>query len=417
MSYVAIRVEGLGKRYRIGAAAERHRDLRDAITAAVKAPFRNLSRLRSLSRFGESEEENIVWALKDVSFDVNEGDVVGIIGRNGAGKSTLLKVLSRITDPTTGRVQMHGRVSALLEVGTGFHPELTGRENVYLNGSILGMDKKYINRKFDEIVEFSGVEKFIDTPVKRYSSGMYLRLAFSVAAHLEPEILVVDEVLAVGDADFQKKCLGKMGEVASAGRTVFFVSHNMSAIQSLCTKAIRLESGMVAGQGNVADQIGNYLRGAQSRKSIGMASEIYCGSDVQIARFELLPNPVESKRSFDFILELRAKRSVNISALVILIYSGLGERVGIIDLRREDARYRASEGTPFLIQGTVPSIPLVEGSYSVGLYLDSGLFQGNVLGLVDLMVSGPVPPPGFAPFPPSVRGIVELDCSIATNKA
>jgi lipopolysaccharide transport system ATP-binding protein len=269
MSDIAIRVEGLGKRYRIGAAAERHRDLRDAVTAAVKAPFRNLARLRSLSRFGEDgEEENTVWALKDVSFEVKQGEVLGIIGRNGAGKSTLLKVLSRITEPTTGRVQLHGRVGALLEVGTGFHPELTGRENVYLNGSILGMDKKYIDRKFDEIVEFSGVEKFIDTPVKRYSSGMYLRLAFSVAAHLEPEILVVDEVLAVGDAAFQKKCLGKMGDVATEGRTVLFVSHNMAAIQRLCTRGLVLQSGTVKFWGDIQGAINCYVQDVQTARTI-----------------------------------------------------------------------------------------------------------------------------------------------------
>jgi lipopolysaccharide transport system ATP-binding protein len=360
-------------------------------------------------------EEITVWALKDVSFEVKQGEVLGIIGRNGAGKSTLLKVLSRITEPTTGRVQMHGRVGALLEVGTGFHPELTGRENVYLNGSILGMEKKYIDRKFDEIVEFSGVENFIDTPVKRYSSGMYLRLAFSVAAHLEPEILVVDEVLAVGDADFQKKCLGKMGEVARDGRTVFFVSHNMSAIQSLCTNAIQLERGAVVGQGNVADQIGTYLRGAQLRKSIETTSAIYCGPDIQVTKFELSPNPVESKRGLRFTLQLDAERAVDIRALVILIYSSLGERVAIIDLRREGARYRVSEISPFVIEGMVPSVPLVEGNYSVGLYIDYGLFQGNVLALLDLMVSAPVPMPGFAPFPQSVRGIVELDCSIVRS--
>jgi lipopolysaccharide transport system ATP-binding protein len=272
MSNVAIRVAGLSKRYRIGAAAQRHRDLRDAITAAVRAPFRNISRLRNLPRFDENgEEENTVWALKDVSFDVNHGEVLAIIGRNGAGKSTLLKILSRITEPTSGRVQMHGRVGALLEVGTGFHQELTGRENVYLNGSILGMDKKYIDRRFDEIVEFSGVERFIDTPVKRYSSGMYLRLAFSVAAHLEPEILVVDEVLAVGDAEFQKKCLGKMGEVAGEGRTVLFVSHNMQAVKSLCHRGLLLGHGLVEAYGDTSTVVNRYLAGVsggeQWRKS------------------------------------------------------------------------------------------------------------------------------------------------------
>jgi lipopolysaccharide transport system ATP-binding protein len=233
MNDVAIRVENLSKQYRIGASPERYRTLRDTLTRAVRDP---LAAIR-----GNSNET--IWALKDVSFEVQRGQVLGIIGRNGAGKSTLLKVLSRVTEPTEGYAEIHGRVGSLLEVGTGFHPELTGRENIYLNGAILGMKRAEIDRKFDEIVAFSEVEKFIDTPVKRYSSGMYLRLAFAVAAHLEPEILVVDEVLAVGDAEFQRKCLGKMSDVAQEGRTVMFVSHNMSAILRLTEETILLEKG------------------------------------------------------------------------------------------------------------------------------------------------------------------------------
>ena len=225
MSDIAIRVDNLGKQYRIGGQQKGYKRFSETAMDALTAPVR---RLRSLGKPPPPEET--FWALKDVSFDVRRGDAVGIIGHNGAGKSTLLKILSRITEPSTGRVGLHGRVASLLEVGTGFHPELTGRENVYLNGVILGMRRGEIERKFDEIVDFSGVEKFLDTPVKRYSSGMQVRLAFAVAAHLEPEILLVDEVLAVGDAEFQKKCLGKMGEVASGGRTVLFVSHNMAAI-------------------------------------------------------------------------------------------------------------------------------------------------------------------------------------------
>src|SRR6266516_5601056 len=212
-----IRVETLGKQYIIGAREAGYDTLRDSIVEAVRAPFERLRR-----RNGQRNQETI-WALKNVSFEVAPGEVVGVIGRNGAGKSTLLKLLSRITEPTTGRAELYGRVASLLEVGTGFHPELTGRENIYLNGAILGMRKAEINRKFDEIVDFAGLEKFLETPVKRYSSGMYMRLAFAVASHLEPEILMVDEVLAVGDAQFQKKCLGKMGDVARAGRTVLFV--------------------------------------------------------------------------------------------------------------------------------------------------------------------------------------------------
>lgn len=228
--------------------------LRDVIVDTVTAPIRNL---RSGAALGHVKD---FWALRDVSAEINEGEVVGIIGRNGAGKSTLLKILSRITDPTGGRAVLHGRVGSLLEVGTGFHPELTGRENVFLNGSILGMSRQEVKSKFDEIVEFSGVEKFIDTPIKRYSSGMKVRLGFAVAAHLELEILLVDEVLAVGDAEFQRKCLGKMGDVANSGRTILFVSHNMAAMRNLCSRAIMLEHGSVVKEGNTDEVVSHYLQ-------------------------------------------------------------------------------------------------------------------------------------------------------------
>jgi lipopolysaccharide transport system ATP-binding protein len=231
-SKIAIRCEGVGKKYRLG-QRERYKALRDTLTDMASAPFRMARSLFSRSKKRKDEGDALLWALKDVSFEVEPGEVVGIIGRNGAGKSTLLKILSRITKPTEGMVEIHGRVGSLLEVGTGFHPELTGRENIYLNGSILGMRKAEIDRKFDEIVAFAEVEEFIDTPVKRYSSGMYVRLAFAVAAHLEPEILVIDEVLAVGDAAFQKKCLGKMGDVAKEGRTVLFVSRYLASISEM----------------------------------------------------------------------------------------------------------------------------------------------------------------------------------------
>jgi lipopolysaccharide transport system ATP-binding protein len=253
MSDIAIRVEGLGKLYRLG-AREQYGTLRDTLVDALTAPLRWFRRARSAGASGQT-----FWALKDISFNVKQGEVVGIIGRNGAGKSTLLKVLSRITEPTTGQADIHGRIASLLEVGTGFHPELTGQENIYLNGAILGMKKAEIRRKFDEIVTFSEVEKFIDTPVKHYSSGMYVRLAFAVAAHLEPEILIVDEVLAVGDAAFQKKCLRRMGQVAGEGRTVLFVSHNMTAIQSLCTRAILLQGGRVICDGPIHETVMQYL--------------------------------------------------------------------------------------------------------------------------------------------------------------
>jgi lipopolysaccharide transport system ATP-binding protein len=256
MSDTVIRVENLGKKYIIGhQKQERYTSLRDVITDKVKSFGQVFS--RQDKREDPTHEE--FWALKDVSFEIKQGDRVGIIGRNGAGKSTLLKILSRITEPTEGRISINGRVASLLEVGTGFHPELTGRENVYLNGAILGMGRVEIKKKFDEIVAFAEVEKFLDTPVKRYSSGMYVRLAFAVAAHLEPEILIVDEVLAVGDAQFQQKCLGKMEDVGKEGRTVLFVSHNMSTINTLCQKAIWLVNGQIKLVGDVQQITSEYL--------------------------------------------------------------------------------------------------------------------------------------------------------------
>jgi lipopolysaccharide transport system ATP-binding protein len=248
-----VRVENLGKEYRIGKRQQPYDTLRETITGAVSA---GLGRLRRAHTNGR---EDTIWALKDVTFDVQRGEVIGVIGRNGAGKSTLLKMLSRITQPTTGRAELFGRVASLLEVGTGFHPELTGRENIFLNGAILGMKKKEIELKFDQIVAFAELEQFLDTPVKRYSSGMYMRLAFAVASHLEPEILLVDEVLAVGDAAFQKKCLGKMGAVAKEGRTVVFVSHNMIAVRSLCARALWLDKGQILDAGETGSVVLNYL--------------------------------------------------------------------------------------------------------------------------------------------------------------
>ena len=264
MTDTVIRAEALGKRYTLGRASSgRYRTLRDSLAEAIQAPWR---RLRAGNGTPAPAPEEEFWALRDVSFEIRRGEVVGIIGRNGAGKSTLLKVLSRITEPTSGRIALKGRVASLLEVGTGFHPELTGRENIFLNGAILGMHRSEIKAKFDEIVDFAEVEKFLDTPVKRYSSGMYVRLAFAVAAHLEPEILIVDEVLAVGDAEFQKKCLGKMDEVAKReGRTVLFVSHNMGAIRSLCTTGILLRHGKVVLRSNASDAVNEYLAANDSQ--------------------------------------------------------------------------------------------------------------------------------------------------------
>ncbi len=273
MGDLAIRAAGLSKRYRIGAAQGRfqYKTLRDTLVESFAAPFRRAGRLLTGRASSAADLHETIWALKDVSLEIKKGESVGIIGRNGAGKSTLLKVLSRITEPTEGVVEIHGRMGSLLEVGTGFHPELTGRENISLNGAILGMKRAEIARKFDAIVDFAEIEKFIDTPVKYYSSGMYVRLAFAVAAHLEPKILLVDEVLAVGDAAFQKKCLGKMGDVAGEGRTVLFVSHNMAAIQALCQRALLLERGRLVKDSGTDEVIATYLQGVRQRAEQSVA--------------------------------------------------------------------------------------------------------------------------------------------------
>ncbi len=290
----AIYVENLSKRYRIGYEAQAHDTFAEVLRDWITTPIRNYRRLRSLTQFDSQQEEvqdvdDIIWALKDVSFTVDPGEVIGVIGKNGAGKSTLLKILSRITYPTHGSVHLNGRVSSLLEVGTGFHPELTGRENVYLNGTILGMTRSEIDRKFDEIVDFSGISKFIDTPVKFYSSGMGVRLAFSVAAHLEPEILLIDEVLSVGDAAFQKKSLGKMEEVSKQGRTVLFVSHNMGAVRALCSRGLLLESGKLTLDDDVDAVINTYL----SSKEVSTAGRLGWSAADAPQDKELILNGIE----------------------------------------------------------------------------------------------------------------------------
>jgi lipopolysaccharide transport system ATP-binding protein len=283
-----VEIENLGKLYTIGAKEHRHDTLVDLLSYAIKSPLRRYKRLR-----GEysGNDETSFWALRNVSFAIETGDVVGIVGRNGAGKSTLLKILSRITDPTEGFVGIKGRVASLLEVGTGFHPDLTGRENIFLNGAILGMTQAEIRRKFDEIVAFSEIEKFLDTPVKHYSSGMYIRLAFSVAAHLEPEILIVDEVLAVGDIMFQKKCLGKMGDVSKSGRTILFVSHNMGAVRNLCNKGVLLENGTCKMLGTSNEVVDYYMRSVSQNFSspIRNRKRTYPGlpANVQITNVEI----------------------------------------------------------------------------------------------------------------------------------
>jgi lipopolysaccharide transport system ATP-binding protein len=328
MSDIALRVESLGKRYRIG-KFERYQTLRDTLTDTVAAPFRWLRNGNSANGNGALEH---IWALRDVSFEIPRGEVVGIIGRNGAGKSTLLKVLSRITEPTEGQAEIRGRVGSLLEVGTGFHAELTGRENVFLNGAILGMRKAEIAKKFDEIVAFAEIEKFLDTPVKHYSSGMYMRLAFAVAAHLDPEILIVDEVLAVGDAQFQKKCLGKIKDVAGAGRTVVFVSHNMSAVLSLCDRVILLEAGRNQTPGDPETMVSKYLQSAAQRceaywpdplSSPGDETIRLCAARILNARGEVT-DIVDMRAGFDLEIAYELRQPVPGLQIGLVIVSGEG---------------------------------------------------------------------------------------------
>ena len=287
-----IRVENLGKQYRIGRREVRYATLRESLVQAAVSPINRLRRALNPNGNGSTDSERHIWALKDVGFEVKPGEVVGIIGRNGAGKSTLLKILSRVTEPTEGKVDLYGRVGSLLEVGTGFHPELTGRENIYLNGAILGMSRREISRNLDAIIAFAEIEKFADTPVKRYSSGMYLRLAFAVAAHLEPEILLVDEVLAVGDATFQKKCLGKMQDVSQQGRTVLFVSHNMAAVENLCKRTIWIADGQVKQDGDTREVIRAYLNSfdATDKQTTDLAAvrEREGTGDVRFLKMEFL---------------------------------------------------------------------------------------------------------------------------------
>jgi lipopolysaccharide transport system ATP-binding protein len=401
MSDIAIRVEHLGKEYQIGAPKERYRTLRDSVAAFAKSPFRRLQTPTSR-----------IWALKDVSFEIKQGEAVGIIGRNGAGKSTLLKVLSRVTEPTEGRVALRGRVASLLEVGTGFHPELTGRENIFLNGAILGMTKAEIKSKFDEIVDFAEIERFSDTPVKHYSSGMYMRLAFAIAAHLEPEILLVDEVLAVGDLQFQEKCLGKMNSVARGGRTVLFVSHNMAAIQQLCPKSILLTNGSVARAEHTGGVIEEYARAVINSTHPDLSDRKDRGGNGAV-RFREIVFLDENGSNTHFLLNGRP-------FTVVMLY----ENISAEDLTsvRVDAAFFGHNGTKIVqfgnefTSGLFPSVacdnrrftmqvddlPVVSGKYYINVacfvngYLSDWVQQALFFEIVDgnYFRSGKVPEKG-----------------------
>lgn len=359
MSDKVIEVKNLSKRYTIG---DLHTDLlSEKIGQSFKYLFNKVRRKKDLSplTYNLSQEKNF-WALKDVSFEIKQGEVVGIIGRNGAGKTTLLKILSCITEPTEGTAEIYGRVGSLLEVGTGFHPELSGRENIYLNGLILGMSRAEIKKKFDEIVAFAEVEKFLDTPVKRYSSGMYVRLAFAVAAHLEPEILLVDEVLAVGDAAFQKKCLGKMGEVAKEGRTVLFVSHNMGAIATLCNSAIYLEEGRTSGIIEINEAITNYMGKAELNRKIfdvGPLKQV-CAHQVDDV--------------IEIIAEYRMEYKIKLPCLGFVVSDSRGNPIFGTNPKLDAAAGNENPQSSGTVKVRINSPKLLNGSYSVTLWFGDG---------------------------------------------
>jgi lipopolysaccharide transport system ATP-binding protein len=366
-----ITVEGLSKLYRIGARRPQGGSLRDSLMSVLKHP---LSLLTGNGHFRREE----FWALKDVSFEVEQGEVVGIIGRNGAGKSTLLKILSRITQPTTGRIELHGRVGSLLEVGTGFHPELTGRENIYLNGSILGMRRKDIQRKFDEIVAFAEVDRFIDTPVKHYSSGMYVRLAFAVAAHLEPEILIVDEVLAVGDTVFQRKCLGKMGDVAKEGRTVLFVSHSMAAVQNLCQRAIYLSDGTVTIDGATESVIGKYIE-TSSASARGLLADRTDRKGTGAVRFTAVAlrnakgEDVKTLRTGQaatlvFYFQNTTNRELKNFHLAVGLDDKTGQRITVLSNEVTDQIFPRLSPDTKSVEVHIERLPLMHGKYGFTLY-------------------------------------------------
>jgi ABC-type polysaccharide/polyol phosphate transport system ATPase subunit len=374
MTTAAIRVTNLGKRYELGRAIDPARTIREAIMEGASGALRALR--------GRRRMDGTFWALRGVSFEVARGEAIGIIGGNGAGKSTLLKLLSRITAPTTGRIGIRGRVGSLLEVGTGFHPDLTGRENVFLNGAILGMRRSEIARKFDEIVAFAEVDRFIDTPVKRYSSGMYLRLAFAVAAHLEPEVLLVDEVLAVGDAAFQKKCLGKMGDVANEGRTVLFVSHNMDAVQRLCGRAILIQRGTIVADGGSRDIIQSYVSSALRRTERGeridlRAAQRSGSGDARITEISYR-NPDDGADGqpmpgapLEFELVINATRALTCSSLAVSLYDSNGTKLVNADTVASGQSIQLDAGDN-VVRLRIEAVHLNPGRYVAGVWMADG---------------------------------------------
>jgi lipopolysaccharide transport system ATP-binding protein len=400
MSDAIISVENLGKKYAIRHQAQRggYKTLRETLVQKTASLFSRQDR-----QAAQASTREDFWALKDVSFDLERGKVLGIIGRNGAGKSTLLKILSRITEPSEGRVTLRGRVASLLEVGTGFHPELTGRENIFLNGSILGMSRFEIRRMFDEIVAFAGVEKFLDTPVKRYSSGMYVRLAFAVAAHLEPEILVVDEVLAVGDTEFQKKCLGKMQEVSRGeGRTVLFVSHNMGMIQSLCSAAVVLEKGTVRYVGSVEKAVSRYLDACKSTTAAQFQADAARPTItfVEIDRDELTRS--------NLVIDIGFKSPFPLKPVIpgIVVSSLLGTPVYHSNPRFHPGRYGPPHSAEGVLRMVANDVPIHGGTYQLSVWLSDWTADYDIKRDVLSFEFGTGHPPANMP-PAEVCGFID----------
>jgi ABC-type polysaccharide/polyol phosphate transport system ATPase subunit len=413
MGDLALRVENLSKLYRLGRAQKRHDTLRDALVHQLQSPARWLRRKGAPNR---GTDDDTLWALKDVSFEVARGEVIGVIGRNGAGKSTLLKILSRITEPTDGCAHIHGRIGSLLEVGTGFHPELTGRENIYLNGAILGMKRTEITRKFDAIVAFAEVAKFLDTPVKHYSSGMYVRLAFAVAAHLEPEILLVDEVLAVGDAQFQKKCLGKMGDVAQEGRTVLFVSHNMNAVRRLCARSLMIEGGRLAADGPTRTVVPLYLaRGAQAvlpSEWIDLAHARRSGTqEVSFMRMsytsgnEAAGFQPYANGPLEITLDIASQTAKTVGSLAVTLYDHGGAKLVNADTVSLGHSLQLAPGHN-VVRLRIDSLHLNAGAYVLGLWLAdaAGSVYDHIESAAKIDVVG-LEPEGFG-VRPSADGLV-----------
>jgi len=411
MNNIAIKTEDLSKAYQLGeiGTGTISRDLERwwAKLRGKEDPFLRIGETNDRTAKGNS---NIVWSLKDISFDINQGDAVGIIGRNGAGKSTLLKILSRVTSPTTGSIKVKGRIASLLEVGTGFHPELTGRENIFLNGAILGMRKVEIKKHFDAIVDFAGIERYIDTPVKKYSSGMYVRLAFAVAAHLESEILIVDEVLAVGDAEFQKKCLGKMGEISKGeGRTVLFVSHQMESIKSLCNKGLLLHHGQMVFQGEVNEVITKYSSKNNNEISKTVISDLQLSPDICLCLLQIDKAEITSHEDLTFRIIIESLMENSFQSIALFIYDEYDQKAGFLDLRSEEMFKISAAEKKFEIKGILKHLSLKPGKYKIGLHIQSNLLYKDFFSLLQFEVLQKELTSKLLPYPLSIRGYMEVD--------